>query len=260
MINIIRSELSRLFKSKGFYISLIIYIAIYVLCIFMQINAQESLGFQSGSINEPGLYISVDTVITSMNAFATTFGYIFGVLVLGIYLSSFVTFEYSSGFIKNIAVLSNGRKAVILSKIAVAFMMSVFILMISYGLSFILGTSLIDSFEIESLSVILYSMSFLLLVSLAVFSLIIFICTLFKNKTAGIVLVFLIASGMLMPFINSILDMIHLTSLSEYTLSYLFMNTVPTGGDLWVKAIFISIFYIIVYNILSIGITQKRDL
>lgn len=64
MFNIIKSEIKRLFKSKGFWFSLIIFILIYIVCIFMQVSAQESGAFSStNSAPEPGFYISIDIVV-----------------------------------------------------------------------------------------------------------------------------------------------------------------------------------------------------
>ena len=253
MFNIIKSEITRLSKSKGFWVSIGIFIFIYIVCIVMQTSTQNTSNFNSTNIiNEPGFYIQVDTVVKSLNGYATTFGHSFGVLILGIYLSLFVCHEYSSGYVKNVATLPNGRNAMIISKVVVLF--------ICYSLSFILGNILIEGFEIESLSIILKSIIVMFLLSMAMFSLIIFVSTLFKNKTAGIILLFLIASGMLFPFINGILEFIHLSNLAKYSFSYLFTNIISFNHSTMIKTIFISIIYIIVYTIISIKIIQKRDL
>ena len=249
MLNIIKSEITRLLKSKGFWVSLGIFIFIYIVCIVMQTSTQNTSNFNSTNIiNEPGFYIQVDTVVKSLNGYATTFGHSFGVLILGIYLSLFVCHEYSSGYVKNVAILPNGRNAMIISKVAVSIIMSLVILFICYSLSFILGNILIEGFKIESLSIILKSI------------IIMFLSTLFKNKTAGIILLFLIASGMLFPFINGILEFVHLSNLAKYSLSYLFTNIISYNNSTMIKTIFISIIYIIVYTIISIKIIQKRDL
>ena len=119
---------------------------------------------------------------------------------------------------------------------------------------------MIEGFDIESLSIILKCIIIMFLLSMAMFSLIIFVSTLFKNKTAGIILLFLIASGMLFPFINGILEFVHLSNLAKYSLSYLFTNIISYNNSTMIKTIFISIIYIIVYTIISIKIIQKRDL
>lgn len=261
MMNIIKSEIKRLLKNKGFYLSLAIFILIYILSIFMQISAQEGNAFHStNSVPEPGLYISIDIVVKSLNSFATMFGHSFGTLILGIYLAIFVCNEYSSGYIKNIATLSNGRLAIIISKIIAAIFIDLIIIFLCYGIGFILGNILIDGFVVEPMGVILKSSFVMFVMSLALFSLVIAVTTLFRNKIAGIILVFLISSGMLQPFFTSLFDLLNLSFLSEYTLSSLFLNSDWIVENELFKIILTSFFYIIVYNIVSITILQKRDI
>lgn len=261
MLNIIKSEIKRLLKSKGFWFSLTIFILIYIICIFMQTSAQESgIFYSTNSTPEPGFYISVDAVVKSLNSFVTKFGHSFGALVLGIYLAIFVCNEYSSGYIKNIATLSNGRLGVIISKIVVAAFIDLIIILLCYGIGFILGNILIDGFVAESIEVILKSSAVMFVMNLALFSLVIAITTVFRNRIAGIILVFLISSGMLQPFFTSLFNLINLSFLSEYTLSSLFLNSDLVEENELIKVVLTSFFYIIVYNAVSIGITQKRDI
>lgn len=260
MINIIKSEIKRLIKSKGFYLSLAIFIMIYVICIFMQTSVQNSSTFEtSQSAQDPGFYITIDTVVKSLDSFATSFGHSFGTLIFGIYLAIFVCHEYSSGYMKNIATLSHGRTAIIISKSVVSLLIDIALIILCYSISFILGILFIDGFEIESIGIIFHSLTVMFLLSLAMFSCVIFITTLFRNKVAGIVLTFFISSGMLQPFIIGIFDFIHLSFLSQYSLSALFMNSISLDIEL-IKIVSISLFYIIIYNMISIGIMQKRDL
>ena len=108
MINIIKSEMKRLLKSKGFWFSLMIFILVYVISIFMQVSSQQLGIFDSTQkIPEPGFYIAIDVVVKSLNSFATMFGHSFGTLILGIYFVIFISQEYSSGYIKNIVTLAH---------------------------------------------------------------------------------------------------------------------------------------------------------
>ena len=261
MFNIIKSEIKRLLKSKGFWFSLAIFIVIYVISIFMQTSAQESGVFSStNSAPETGFYISIDIVVKSLNSYATMFGHSFGALILGIYLAIFVCNEYSSGYIKNIATLSNGRLAVIISKIVVAAFIDLIIILLCYGIGFILGNILIDGFVIESIVKILKSSAVMFVMSLALFSLVIAITTVFRNRVAGIILVLLISSGMLQPFFTSLFDLVNLSFLSDYTLSSLFLNGALVAEKHFINVILISLFYMIIYNGFSLMITQKRDI
>lgn len=123
-----------------------------------------------------------------------------------------------------------------------------------------MGNILIDGFVIESIGVILKSSAVMFVMSLALFSLVIAITTVFRNRVAGIILVLLISSGMLQPFFTSLFDLVNLSFLSEYTLSSLFLNSALVKENEFVKVILTSFLYIVIYNGISIGITQKRDI
>ncbi len=261
MINIIKSEMKRLLKSKGFWFSLMIFILVYVISIFMQVSSQQLGIFDSTQkIPEPGFYIAIDVVVKSLNSFATMFGHSFGTLILGIYFVIFISQEYSSGYIKNIVTLAHGRCAVILSKVVVAIFINLVIICLCYMIGLILGYILIDGFMIESLQVILKSSLTMFVMSLALLSLMLAVTTLLRNKVAGIILVLLISSGMLQPFFISLFDVIHLSFLSDYTLSSLFLNGALVAEKHFINVILISLFYMIIYNGFSLMITQKRDI
>ena len=85
MLNMIKAETKRLIKSKGFWISVLIYILVFITCFYMQLSAEQSTSFvDEGISKEPGFYISVDASIKSLNQLVQTFGFGFGSLVLGI--------------------------------------------------------------------------------------------------------------------------------------------------------------------------------
>ncbi len=261
MINMIHAENKRLWKSKGFWISSVVFVLVYVLSIFMQVYAQNAGMFHTTNAPlEPGFYISVDVVVKSLNMFAVMFGHSFGSLILGIYLSIFVCNEYSSGYIKNIIPLSHGRTAIIISKIVVAEVLAFVILLLSYGVALLLGAFLIEGFEIESFETILPSCFMMFMMTVALFSLVIMITTLFRSKVAGILLVLLIPSGMLQPFFSLLLDMLHISFLSDYTLSSLFLNTALIETNEQITVFLVTIVYTLLYNMISIFIMQKRDI
>lgn len=261
MINIVKSDIVRMLKSKSFWITLVAFLSLFVAIIFMQNSSQNGTVFDAtNGGREEGLYITVDTIVKSFNSFVTTFGYSFGLLFLGIYLSIFICNEYSSGYIKNIATLNNGRISIIIAKIVVAIVLILLMLVSCYGLSFVVGMMIVDGFEIETITTIFKSILTMFLHALATFSLITFVATLFKSKVAAIIVNFLIASGMLLPVINTVFDLLNVSFLSKYTLTHFLMTFDLLTGDVLVKMMIVCIVYILVYNILSVIIISKRDL
>lgn len=261
MVNMVKAELIRMVKSRSFWIAVLVFIAVFGLCIFVQEQTQANSQFDvSQDSAQIGLYIAVDSYLFSLNSLVISFGATFGMLVLGIYLSSFIGQEYSSGYIKHTVSLPNGRVHVLLAKIIVASLLSVFILCISYLTAFILGTIFIQHFHLEPFSVIAATFFYLWLLITATFSLIICITTLFKNKVSGIILLFLLSSGALLPLIEMILDLVHLKDLAMYTLSYQYATMLVFDPDhIAISNILVFLSAIILYMIFSLMILKRRD-
>lgn len=259
MFNLIKADIARLLKSRSLWITLGSFALLFIAIIYMQGMANSELVNAAGSGKSSGFYISVDMVVASLSSFVSLFGFPFGILFLGIYLSSFICSEYSSGYIKNIASLSKGRTGVLLAKAAVSALLACFLLAICYVLSFLAGSILIEGFAIEPVKELLRSFSVMFLLAMATFSLLSFICTACKSKIAGSILIFLVASGMLSPFLNSLFNLLHVPFLSEYTLSHFFMVFDSVQGEALFRLMAMCIFYILVYNILSMLILRRRD-
>ena len=261
MLNMMKAEIKRLWLSKGFWISLVVLTGIYVLCIVMQSNAQESMNWTNTSAPaEPGVYLTVDEVVSSLNTLATSFGFSFGILIMGIELAGFVAQEYSSGFVKQTIPLANGRSGIILSKLVVSGFLGITILFVSYGVGALLGPIFMQDFVIEPAATLFSSMVLLFLFALAFFSLETFVCTLFRNKTSGIVIDFLVASGMLLGIGQSLLAMVDLDGLATYTLSNYLMHITDEVTDFSLNTVLVLFVYLIVYNGLSLWISHRRDI
>ena len=261
MVNMIKAEMIRMIKSRSFWAAVLVFIAVFGLCIFVQEQTQASSQFDvSQDSAQIGLYIAVDSYLFSLNSLVISFGATFGMLVIGIYLSSFVGQEYNSGYIKHTASLPNGRIHLLLAKIALSALLSIFILCISYIVALVLGMVFIQGFQLEPFSVIAVTFFYLWLLITAAFSLIIFITTLFKNKVAGIILLFLVSSGALLPLIETILDLFHLKQLAKYTLSYQYATMLVFDPDhIAISNILVFLSAIILYIIFSLMILKRRD-
>ena len=261
MLNIIKADIKRLFISKGFWFAIGIYLLIYCGSIFMQLSAQSGEGFGNQSyLKEPGFYIFVDTLVSSLNMFVQIFGFGFGNLILGIYFTSFVCDEYDSGYIKNTAILPGGRVAVIISKLFVAVFITLLVMLFNYVIAAILGIIFINDFTIDSIFEVFINGGVMWLLSIALFSLIIFLSTFFRHKTVGIIIIFLISSGMILSISDTIFDFLNISQISEYTLGHFFSTLLCSSNSTIVHAFIMSIIYILVYNVLSILVIEKRDL
>ena len=100
-------------------------------------------------------------------------------------------------YIKNIITLSHGRIANIISKMIIATIIDLMIIVISYAVAFILGKLIVTGFTIEPVNIIVKYAFIMFVMTLALLSLIIFVTVLLRNKIVGIIIILLISSGML---------------------------------------------------------------
>ncbi|MDY4078825.1 MAG: hypothetical protein SOY42_08570 [Clostridium sp.] len=291
MFNMIKAETKRLFKSKSFLVAISIYLLIYGFYFYMltslqsqimdspapkeSINSTQENGV--GFSNESGLYISIgtnefeegmedgmnsteSTLTISLNEIVKDFSISVGVLVFGIYLISFICNEYSSGYIKNTVMLEEGRSSVIISKLAVSAIISLLVIIFNYIACAIIGKIFLDNFIIESPKKLISFASIIFILSLALYSLVIFICTVTRNKAISIVTFFLIATDAITPLLSKIFDLFHIPSAINYTLTYFFNASSDIYIDFAIRILYMSIIYILVYNIFSVIILKKRDI
>lgn len=291
MFNMIKAETKRLFKSKSFLVAIGIYLLIYGFYFYILTSLQsQSMDSQApkesinatqenevGFSNESGSHISIDTnefqegmneginstedtLPMSLNEIVKDLGISLGVLVFGIYLISFICNEYSSGYIKNTVMLEGGRSSVIISKLAVSAIISLLVIIFNYIACAIIGKIFLDDFIIESPKKLISFASIIFILSLALYSLVIFICTVTRNKVISIITFFLIVSDITTLLLSKIFDLLHIPSAINYTLTYFLNASSDIYRDFAIRILYMSIIYILVYNIFSVIILKKRDI
>ena len=285
MFNMIKAETKRLFKSKSFLVAIGIYLFICAFCLYASISVQSQSidspapkeSINSTQENGVGLYISIDTnefqegmndgmnstedtLPMSLNEIVKNLSISVGVLVFGIYLISFICNEYSSGYIKNTVMLEGGRSSVIISKLVVSAIISLLVIIFNYIACAIIGKIFLDDFIIESPKKLISCASIIFILSLALYSLVIFICTVTRNKVTSIITFFLIVSDICTSLLSKIFDLLHIPSAINYTLTYFLNASSDIYRDFAIRILYMSIIYILVYNIFSVIILKKRDI
>ena len=285
MFNMIKAETKRLFKSKSFLVAIGIYLFICAFCLYASISVQSqsidspapkesinstqengvvfSISIDTNKFEEgmnDGMNSTESTLPMSLNEIVKDLGISLGTLVFGIYLISFICNEYSSGYIKNTVMLEDGRSSVIISKLAISAIISLLVIIFNYIACAIIGKIFLDNFIIESPKKIISFACIIFILSLAIYSLVIFICTVTTNKAISIVTFFLIATGIITPLLIKIFGLLHIPSAINYTLTYFFNASPNICSYFAIRILYMSIIYILVYNIFSVIILKKRDI
>ena len=282
MLNIIKMDLYKMFRSKNFYIlniALIVTVLSMALLIKFTLNMDFEKGQQSNISYNSQLNDSStnDSSITeedyhalqaeakdsiSVNEFMMFLysEFLISMLVV-IFLSLFVCSEWDSGFIKNLIPLKSSRISLIISK---NITLSLFIIiqgMISFIASIIsnlLVSGRVNIFDFKELMIYL---GLQILLKLAFGSFIILISYLFRSKATSISVGILLSLKFHGLFLN-VLDKV--INISKFNLSELSIignsNIINFSPNDYKRIIIISIVYFILYNLISIIRVRKMEI
>ena len=246
MNKLVKFELRNLFKQKSFLICLIISSALIIIGILAS-NFLNKMAEQAGETD----------ILLGVNAFDNFIGYVAGGnlgLLLAISISIYFGAEASDGTIKNIIAKGYNRSEFFISKvICVVIMTLIFIitgLLLNYLMCMIMGIDL-GIFDITKLGCV----SFAVIAEAVMFSSLSFI--IFKT---GANIVANICIPMLLPLALTLLDVLLKldVAISDFWIEntfrlYAISSKIPF-------MIIVSICYIIVFCILGITLTKRKEI
>lgn len=278
MLNILKMDLYRMFKSKSFYLINIALIVIVLtfgillrITLSMDYEAGKDSSFSLGTrtsdiktndneITEEQYYAIIEEMkgTIKMSAFLD-FQYSKAVIatLLSIFISIFVCSESDTGFIKNLIPIRNSRIKLVASKILVT---SIFIII--QGIIAVLVSIVTNFIAVEKVSEIPFEkliryMSLQMMLVITFGSLIILISYLFRSKSISIIIGILLSvniHGNLLNMLDKVINKsnINLTKLSLINNMSLIGENNLANLNNYKSIIIISIIYFILYNLISI--------
>lgn len=250
MKRLIKLEFRNLIKQKSFLICLIISSALIIIGILA-----------SNFINDMAKKAGEETLLLGVNAFDNIIGYLAGgnmSLLLAIVISIYFGSEASDGTIKNIIAKGYSRGQFLIAKlISIVLGTIIFILIsfiINYIMCFIVGIDM-GTFTINNL-IKLSGISLALIAEVVMFGSISFI--IFKTSAN---IVANICIPLLLPLVLALADVLLKTKTTisnfwiESTSSLIIQSTDKIGFVLLV-----SIGYIVVFTILGINLTKRKEI
>lgn len=271
MLNTIKMDLYRAFKSKSLYITLLIAVFCFIVNItalknqtlepekMVQANTEEKQVSKTGV--EVGISIAIEDNFSVDDTMVILFqGGI--ILLLGtIFCAIFVSTDHSSGFIKNVISRKNYRKQSSISKIIV---MAVYtgLEVITSFITVIVGLIIcFPGIRVDNFGVILSYLGVQILLQTALLSLCVFACNVIRN--VGIAMAFSIfLSAGLLTVIPNLIDRLKLpVTLCDYVLSTL-IKILPTQYDntIYLRAIIVSIVSLSVFLLGSTIVLKRQDI
>jgi ABC-2 type transport system permease protein len=278
-------DLYRLLKSKSAYVILMIIAAFMLLSVFMIENSIKVLKLENGQSNITGetsdagdnsqntnLGISYDGTalmkdhITLLDEFATMISSAILLLFTGIFTVLFVCGENNSGFIKNIVSCTKKRWYIILSKTVV---MSVFVfieLIITLLMTGIGSSIFLDNFSLDISWKLFQYMGLQCLLHLAFAVIIIMVSVLTRNSAISMIISICLCSG-LGSLIISYLSKLNINgnNVGAHLPDYLVTSNVQTltsnpTSEISIRVILVFIIAMLVYNLISSLVMEKRDI
>lgn len=258
MLNMLKMEVRRLFRCKSFYLAILIFLGFTGYCIFSQTKWQVINGYSMSQHLqlEAGLYSIIDYYLTIPLQFMYVFALKNGLIIFGIFIVSYISSDYQSGFIKNTAMMCKNRNIIIINKLIIFIVISIINLMMSLVLSVVLGYILVENFTFGNISDILVYSYVAVIINVAFFSLISFLYRLLNNKIPSILMCILLPLGLTMIFLQPIIK-----DFIDYTISGAFLSLpMYFTADVSWRIIIVCLVYIAIYQGLSILLIRKRDI
>lgn len=269
MLNLLRMDLRRMFRSKGFYIcfGFLVFTSVVVFALMYAVSnpdiqkALENLGFMiTTSVGSPQ-EIQEMTASSLLDLFHQTniSGGGFPVIT-GILTTLFVCLDFDSGFIKNILAVHENKWSYIISKMICSFIVNLFCMagtfVIVLGLNAVTG----GFFSYPNAGDALFYLFSIWMLTNAFSTLLLLVCMITRSKAAGITAAFIICSGLIVVILNTLLGFFKANGIMNYTL-YMNLTTCPFKYENLVslRPVIVSVVFIVLYGTAAKVFLAKKD-
>lgn len=288
MINAIKMDLYKMFKSKSTWILLFCIIAVSFATVGVmkitinqlkdnpQMLAQMEEATSEDSVNVgvntntdnlrehiDGLKYSVNELLGSM-----TNGSMMGMFV-AIFCLIFFNSELKTGYIKNLAGQFTRRRCLIFSKLLVAFIFVIFAFVLSLS-AMVLGSKIFLGYIISGgMPVLIKVMLTQFILHLAICTLILFLVYWFRNTAGSIVASMCIVTGfgnLFVMLISKLLTGNDIIKDKDFTLSkYIVTGNISTIGSAssskdMLTAVIVACVFLVITVVGSVSVLEKRDI
>lgn len=258
MFNMVKVDVRRMLRSKSFYLAILIFLLFSGYCIHSQAKWQVINNYpvsQNLQI-DAGLYSIIDYYLNTPLQFMYIFTFKNGLIIFGIFITSFVASDYQSGFIKNKCMMCKNKNIIIWSKLVISILLGMIIIVISFLLTTVLGYLFVSDFNMGNIKDILIFALISLLFYVAYFTCLSFVYRLIKNKLPSILLSVFFPLGLTMVILQPLLG-----EYTKYSLSGVFLDfPILFRSDISGIAILVCFIFIGVYHCLSLMLFKNKDI
>lgn len=268
MLNLLRMDLYRMLRSKGFYIcfGVLTFISLFafgMLYVIASPSAQDFLAQKGMAMDQfqsdTGMVLNSLSILDVFHQTNITGG--FFAVTIGVLASLFIGIDFEAGFIKNILCVHENKWDYILSKLCCLSIVNLLYLVGTFLVQLPLNLLLGGVFDYSSVSDVLLYMVLVWMVENAFTALSLFICMLTRSKSAGIACAILINGGIIYMLVSTFLGLFHWDGITHYSLYYLLSSlTFPhTGADI-IKPVIIAAVHLVLYTVIGKILLSKKDI
>lgn len=268
MLNLLRMDLRRIFRGKGFYICLGILafttIFTFALLYILQNPAIRDILIKYGmtvtsSSGEIEDALSTTSLINLFHQTNISGGLL--PVITGILATIFICTDFDSGFIKNILAVHVNKWDYIISKIVSLFLVNLMYLAVTFLTCVFLNVICGNFFTYSSAGDILFYLGSIWMITNAFSTLILLVCMITRNKAAGITAAFILGSGLIVILVSSLLGLFNANEIMNYTL-YMNLAECPQSYDglVTLRPIIVSVIFGIIYTTAGKLVLAKKDI
>ena len=268
MFNLLRMDLYRMRRGKSVYVCLGILLVMVAATLFMvslvatpqgrELAMRIGMFTAQDLAEEPDIMEGVDTLVMLRQSGID--GGMYN-MVFGIWVVLFVCMDYQSGFIKNVMAVHQKRWNYVVAKIMTAGIVNGCYLVMQYGVVLLVNKLLGHMAPVAAIGDVLFSLSWVWLLTTAFAALVIMICVWFRSVAAGALAAVLLGTGMIVGPLSSLLNMVHMGDWLKYTI-YLTMDMGPAHytalSDLYVYGVGAG--FLVLYGWIAGIVLKKQDI
>lgn len=269
MLNLIKMDLYRLFKTKSLKTGLIIsamisFVTIAIIAFLSNLvpqlspDSQVTMTEMMPFVNWRNSVSFYDIILTATN--------VLSLMVSAVLASIFINEEQINGYIKNIAGQVKNKGMMIVAKFVALAVMTLFVLIAYTAGATVSGFVFFNKvITYEGLTQFLAVFGTKYVIYLSVNAIILFLCTLTKSKTLSVAVGVIFGSGASIIVYNIISTFIGIVLKLEVPVaSYVpdglvFGLTMTAPSAEIIKAIAVAVVYIVVFIVASMVVMKKRD-
>jgi ABC-2 type transport system permease protein len=265
MLNVIKMDLYRMFRSRSTYLVLI---GISLFMAFMIQNMHGSIGKEADPViigigNNPALLSESMTLQRIFQAMASSRIFMLGIAVFSV---MFINREDISGFTKNIAGQVQNRGMLSISKFVSISVYVILTFVVGVVVLFFVGNMIFESITVGNIVGLLAEMGLQILFHIAFAAIILGIITLVKQAVVSMLIGILLPMGGFAFLYQALNDGIHKLvgsdafNINDYTVTGI-VATVSTHSttETIIRSIIVSLAFIVVMLAYSATMKQKRD-